>query len=259
MNIGPHLLGRRRSPQDHRDFKLSAYLPIPPLDAALAKLVADRSTPASVTEWATTITSYLKGHAPTPPKPPPMPAISWDDTEPVLDQGDTPHCVGFGWAQWGNTAPVNDGFRNSDGNAIYYECKIIDGQPGQENGSDVRSGAKAMQNRGRLSAYAFAASADEAREFVRIIGPIVVGTDWTQSMFEPDAAGFVRPTGATAGGHCYLLVGDLPAEGALLFQNSWGRSWGMSGRFKMKYADFAKLFARDGEACAAVELPVVAR
>jgi hypothetical protein len=113
-----------------------------------------------------------------------------------------------------------------------------------------------MQTRGRLSAYAFAANADEAREFVRI-GPIVVGTNWTNAMFEPDAKGFVRPTGATAGGHCYLLVGDLPAEGALLFQNSWGCSWGINGRFKMKYADFDRLFGKYGEACAAVELPLL--
>jgi hypothetical protein len=253
---GPHLLGRKPSPRDHRDFKLARFIAQDPLDRTLAQLVASTCTHISVKRWATLVTSRLTS-LPPPPAPPQPTAddVVWLDSDAVLDQGDTPHCVGFGWAQWGNTAPVDDGFANADGNAIYYECKVVDKETGQENGSTVRSGAKAMQARGRLSAYAFAASADEAHEFVRTIGPIVVGTEWTHGMFEPDAGGFVRPTGEIAGGHCYLLVGDLPKEGALLFQNSWGATWGMNGRFKMKYADFAHIFQRNGEACAAVELP----
>lgn len=171
-----------------------------------------------------------------------------------LDQGQTNHCVGFGWAQWGNTNPILDSYQDSDGHAIYYECKQIDGEPGQEDGSNVRSGAKAMQNRNKLNAYAFAETVDEIISWVRTNGPVVVGTTWTNDMFSPDKNGLVVPTGATAGGHCYLCVGDIASEQSGLFQNSWGTSWGLNGYFKIKWSDFDTLFKDQGEACAAVEI-----
>jgi Papain family cysteine protease len=264
--IGPHLLGRVPRPADSRDFQLETFLSGSPLDQALATLLADQHVAKATKVWANTVTQYLKAmpapQNPPAPAPSPTPApspsgqdVSWTDVE-QLDQGQTNHCVGFGWAQWGNTLPINDDFADSDGNAIYYECKVIDGQPKQENGSNVRSGAKAMQARGRLTAYAFASTIDGIRAWLRSKGPVVVGTDWTQDMFNPNGDGYVTPTGSVAGGHCYLLAGDVESEGALLFQNSWGTSWGTNGYFKMKVDDWAKLFANQGDACTSVELPM---
>jgi hypothetical protein len=265
--IGAHLLGRVPSTPDPRDYQLEHFLTGDPLDAALADVVAKHSSKALKT-WATLITKRVEANTPSPPAPPtpdptptpvvptPVPDVEWVDSEGALDQGDTGHCVGFGWAQWGNTLPIDDKFKNADGDAIYYECKVIDGNPRGENGSQVRSGAKAMQNRQRLTSYAFAASIDEVRAWVDSKGPVVFGTDWTDDMFEPDANGFIRPGGRVAGGHCYTCVGDLVSKSALLFQNSWGGDWGLpGGRFLMTYADAEMLFVNDGEACAAVELP----
>jgi hypothetical protein len=274
---GPHLLGRQPSPPDDRDFPLGAFLENDdPLDAALAVLQASHAAKATKT-WAAVATERIKAMSPSPPPtpdptpnptpnptpdpPPPAPspsggAVSWTDVRGTLDQGQTPHCVGFGWAQWGNTDPVEDNFANADGDAIYAECKIIDGEPGQQNGSNVRSGAKAMKNRSRLNTYAFASSIDEATKWVLAHGPVVMGTDWTNDMFNPDGNHFVKPTGGVAGGHCYLLVGYDPGAKVLEFQNSWGSSWGKSGRFYMHQADAEKLFTSQGEACAAVELPL---
>lgn len=292
-SLGSHLLGRKPSPPDARDYKLVDYLgaagnPVEgqdPLVALLATLVDHGRywDNHALKNWATAITARVIGAAPapdpspTPPTPPspqptPTPApvatdVMWLDTDNVLDQGQTPHCVGFGWAGWGDTLPIDDKYANADGDAIYYEAKVIDGEPNQEDGSDVRSGAKAMQNRKRLTAYAFAASIDEVRAWLDGHGPVVFGTEWTQAMFTPDANGYVSPADAVAdpsqvaGGHCFVCVGDLASEGALLFQNSWGQSWGLSGRFKMTYASAAVLLAGivssdgPGEACAAVELP----
>ena len=45
------------------------------------------------------------------------------------------------------------------------------------------------------------------------------------------------------------------AEDGYLFQNSWGSSWGLNGRFKIKTADLASLLAAQGEACCTAELP----
>lgn len=273
--LGAHLLGRKVSVPDQRDYKLSKYLSTDPLDAALQTLLLSRAAKATK-DWAKIVTPVLKAvnypfpdpapkpdPAPTPTPTPPVPTgdVIWDNSIGALDQKNTGHCVGFGWAGgWGDTLPIADTFQNADGHAVYYEAKIIDGEPGSENGSSVRSGAKAMQNRGRLSAYAFAVSVDEVRAWVRSHGPVVFGTDWTEDMFNPDLNGFIVPTGAVAGGHCYACVGDLPSEDALLFQNSWGSTWAQGGRFKIKYADVASLLTGldpkyPGEACAAVELP----
>ena len=184
-----------------------------------------------------------------------MPDLVWSD--PIqLDQGATNHCVGFGWAGWGDADPVEDKFQNADADAIYYECKIVDGEPNGENGSTVRSGAKVMKTRGRVGSYVFAASVDEIRQWQQLHGRVVFGTDWTNDMFQPDGQGYVRPTGPVAGGHCYLALGDLTSEDAVLCENSWGPNWGLGGRFKIKWNDFAQLFAAQGEACAGTELPL---
>jgi hypothetical protein len=184
----------------------------------------------------------------------------WEDPEAVLDQGAYGTCVGNGWAQWGNTLPIDAKLVEKDARSIYYQATIFDGQPddpdkpgGGQQGSNVRSGAKAMQKRGNLVSYAFAASITEVRAWLRNKGPVVFGTDWTHDMFNPDPNGYVAPTGAVAGGHCYIALGDLPGEGAIEFLNSWGPGWGLGGRFKMKVADAETLFGQQGEACVAVE------
>jgi hypothetical protein len=179
----------------------------------------------------------------------------WTD-EMQLDQEATNHCVGFGWAGWGDSEPVTDGYRDPDGHAIYYEAKEIDGEPRGERGSTVRSGAKAMRNRRRLGAFVFADNVDDVKRWVLTRGPVVCGTDWTRDMFDPDTSGFVRPTGSVEGGHCYLMVGYDGSTDTFSFVNSWGSAWGQGGRFHMRSADFARLLKQQGEACAGIEVPL---
>lgn len=274
--FGPHLLGRRPSAPDARDFRLEAFLALgvgasDPLDDALAVLNASHAAKATKL-WCTVATARIKAVSPAPPSPPspdPMPTpaptadVIWADPHAVLDQGNYGTCVGNGWAQFGNSDPVEDNFSEKDARAIYYEATVIDGQPdnpdapgGGQQGSTVRSGAKAMVNRGRIKAYAFANSTDTITAWLRSSGPVVVGTDWTNDMFYPDAQGFVAPSGGVAGGHCYLLIGVSADGNVYTFLNSWGSSFGLGGRFKMKVSDFAGLLANQGEACTAVELPL---
>ncbi len=272
--VGPHLLGRRPSPRDARDWKMADFLLPAPNDSILSQTVQQilnartyfASWPGILIFW-----EWAKHHqpgpgpAPTPgpppgpPKPPPAPAAKeWEDLI-QLDQRQTNHCVGFGWAAWGDCAPVEDQYQDADGDAIYYECKVIDGQPQQENGSSVRSGAKAMQSLGRLGAYVFASATAEVKQWVTNNGSVVIGSDWTQAMFTPDAKGFVQPSGPVVGGHCYLLLGYDPVQDAFEFDNSWGSAWGQNGRFFMKATDFDALVFNpnsNGEACAGLELPL---
>ncbi|MGH7484199.1 MAG: C1 family peptidase, partial [bacterium] len=186
------------------------------------------------------------------------PSVLWADKV-VLDQGDFGTCIGNGWAGWGDSLPIADTYSEADARAIYYEATCIDGQcdTSYQNGSTVRSGAKAMQNRKRLASYAFLTTLDTIREWLANHGPIVFGSDWTNDMFTPDALGFVKPTGGVAGGHCFLCIGYDTSTDSFRFRNSWGSGWGLSGDFLLKSADVTTLLAGiddPGEACAAAEL-----
>lgn len=284
-------LGRIPSPPDERDYQLRNFLGLgapryAPADAVAlieAGVAALKETEVSYRRWARTVypnpqlthwwnaldllaaaEQVIKGDTPTPP-PSPAPAgyVSWTDAEPVLDQGNYGTCVGNGCAQWGNTLPIDDRFTEKDARKIYYEATVLDGSPddpdapgGGQQGATVRSGVKAMQARGRLKAYAFASTTDEIVQFVSTQGPLIVGTDWMNDMFQPDEDGLVAPTGEVAGGHCYLLCGFDPDREEFEFLNSWGDGWGVRGHFYMRIPDFGKLLSEQGEAVAAVELPV---
>lgn len=193
-----------------------------------------------------------------PPTPgPPKPVIDgWlDDDDPTLDQGQTPHCVGFTGADWMNALPVDDHVNAPMGHDLYYACKVKDGEPGQENGSDIRSLMKVLKDRGRLNTYAAAAGIEEVTRFVCLQGPVCWGIGWTESMFTPDERGLVEPKGPDVGGHAFIEYGYDPETDEHLLLNSWGPSWGINGRFRMRGVDLAERLANGGEAWAAVELP----
>lgn len=278
--VGAHLLGRNVSYPDSRDYKLANFLnlavdntstpsdPTELIDLGLSEL---KLTTVSFKRWAAT--SYpdvtqthwwqalnyfalAKASLNPTPAPPSTTLVEWEDPEAILDQGNTGHCVGFSGAQWGNTLPIDDKFVNQDGHDIYYECKVIDREPNQENGSSVRSLAKALKNRGRLSAYAFASNVDEFVTWIQTKGPVVMGTDWLDNMFDPAADGTVNVSGSIAGGHAYVANGYDSATQEIHFINSWSDTWGNKGHFKMAKADMENLFADYGEAMVALELAI---
>ena len=216
-----HGLGRLPSPPDARDYRM--------LDAmhALEKL-------------------YV-----------PRPVKLWYSSK-VLDQGETPHCVGFAWAGWGISKPVEDPWNNCTGHDIYSRCKVLDGEPKAENGSTVRSGAQVMLDKNRLGTYFFASSVNEALNYLARFGPVVFGTIWTQGMMRPSLVGkIIRPTGSIIGGHAWLAIG-VDAYYVTL-RNSWSTEWGKAGDARIAIADLKKLFLIQGEACAATEKPLPIR
>lgn len=274
---------------------LEAGKPVPPeglLDMTVRQAIADPATRQFFITWKGILAlwAWIKHHlfpsptppvppapvppapVPTPPAPPapvpptppaPVDAPAWADPV-VLDQGNYGTCVGNGWAGWLAADPVEDpGVNETLARAIYYEATVIDGQPdnpdapgGGQQGSTVRSGAQAIQNRKRLSAYAFATTTDQVDEWLNNHGPVVMGTNWYDGMFNPDATGLVTISGAVAGGHCYLCVDKDPATNQYEFVNSWGTSWAQNGHFFIGAADFARLLAEQGDACCAAELPL---
>jgi hypothetical protein len=181
--------------------------------------------------------------------------VSWSDPV-VLDQGQTPHCVGYGCAGFVACAeadsPADITVTDALGDAIYAAAKIIDGEPGQQNGSSVRSGAKALKEFKYIDAYAFGTFA-QGQAWVRAHGPVVVGTDWTEDMFDPDTNDEVHATGDVVGGHCWLWRGVDEEYGDSEGRNSWGTSWANAGDFYISDADFKLILANGGEVLMAVK------
>lgn len=175
----------------------------------------------------------------------------------VLDQGETNHCVGFGWAGWGICLPVFDDFTDADGHKIYYLAKDAEGESGWENGSTTLAGARAMQSLGRLRTYAWAQNIDDVITWVLTRGPIVTGTNWYSAMFMPDSNGFVKIDGDYRGGHEYYINECNTSLRFLGFVNSWGEKFGLGGKFYMTFETYAELLRQNGDACTAPELPLL--
>lgn len=270
-DIGKHLLGRKTSPPDLRDYRLENFFGIGAEETAMTpneeivlaikelqlttitykRWAATKYSDVTQTHWWKAFNHLANASGVVPPTP---------TTDKIwranfqLDQGDTGHCVGFGWAGWSNAEPIENVYDNDDGHEIYYETKVIEGKPGNESGAYPRDGAEAMRARKRLNTYAFADSIETILTHLRTKGPVGIGTDWTYDMFQPDSNGFVKPTGEYAGGHWYLLYG---VEGdVLLFKNSWGSGWGDNGSFRMTIPDFQILMNAYAEVIASVELPL---
>lgn len=181
---------------------------------------------------------------------------NWDFPLEALDQMETSHCVGFSAANWGINSPINTPFANADGHRFYYECKEIEGEPNAENGAYLRSIGKVLKNNRHLEAYAFAHDMETIRWWLLNKGPLIVGTIWKEGMYTPDENNLIYATGATLGGHAYLL-NEWREDGYIGIQNSWGPEWGINGKAYISKEDFADIFSYGGEALAAVEIPYI--
>jgi hypothetical protein len=190
-----------------------------------------------------------------------------------LDQGDTGTCVGHGWKNFSRCAPLQVTAKNAPGPFdIYRKAVLLDEWPENDGeatapesdlqgGTSVRAGAKAMTQFGRLKSYLWAFDLQTMLQFLLTRGPVVLGTNWYDSMFDTDKNGIVKitPQAQIAGGHCYLARGADTKRMLIRFCNSWSNGWGKGGDAYMSFADAERLIHEEGEACTAVEQKLVAK
>jgi hypothetical protein len=183
----------------------------------------------------------------------------WDDGA-WLNQGQTETCVGHAWAHWIEDSPITHPDTVTDPYLIYAGAQMNDEWPGIDyEGTSVRGGAKWLQDQGIVGQYHWGFSLDDVRYAVKNLGPVIMGTNWYDDMFNPvwdDAKSrtMVRVGGKIAGGHAYVLNGINEIVGTFRLKNSWGRGWGVQGRASISFEDVARLLSEDGEACIATEV-----
>jgi hypothetical protein len=181
------------------------------------------------------------------------PRTKYWPTGAILDQGDKPHCVGYAWCQFIQSAPLMTR-RRVDPIALYRDAQRVDEWPGENYaGTSVRAGAKVLQRMQAINEYAWANDAATVRDFLLTRGTVIVGTDWFEGMFTVKDNGFIDATGPIVGGHAYLLSGYSVQRNAFRIVNSWGREWGHLGRAWIDFDLMNSLIANYGEACSAIE------
>jgi hypothetical protein len=190
-------------------------------------------------------------------------------TKPVLNQGNYNSCVGNTFTQICNTqlftsvrtAKNVSWFTEGFALQLYSRATHDDGMsqyyyPPNDDGSTALGGAKAAQDLGLIDRYEHTFTFDAFRAALQR-QPVCVGTLWTQDMFNPDpVSGLLTvnlgdpndPNNTNiAGGHEYLALGLDYTHQWVIFLTSWGPSFGLDGRFKISFADFATLLAAEGD------------
>jgi hypothetical protein len=186
----------------------------------------------------------------------------------TMDQGNTGTCVGHGLKALLMASPVKRGTPTAHPTPyeIYRRAILLDewsDNDAEEHapdsalqaGTSVRAGAKALQDLGLVSSYDWAHDVNPMIDFLCGHGPVVIGVNWYDTMEEPDAHGLIKigPSASVVGGHCVCIVGWSQTHGRFQGVNSWGRSWGVDGRFSISAEDMERLIHEDGEICAPVE------
>jgi hypothetical protein len=190
--------------------------------------------------------------------------VLWRHSAPILDQGNLGSCTGNALAQLINSAKFAPARRRvhkrrylveSEAVALYSRATVIDpydgAYPPEDTGSDGLSVTKAGMEQGYFSEYTHTFSFDQFLGALQL-QPVIVGTNWYEDMFEPNAKGFVSVSGRYAGGHEYLCVGVNMRDKYVTFVNSWSEWWGVKGRFRMSFPDFERLLEEDGDVTAPV-------
>lgn len=202
---------------------------------------------------------------------PPAPAPSfvtykyWNANGWWGDQGETSECVIYSWLHVIHDGPVTPKHISRtvatkplfDPTMLYQEAQGYDGTPITEvdSGLTCDAGAKALRAHGAIGEYRWAETLLEIENYLLTTGPMTIGANWYEPMFDPNPDGTVEVNGSIAGGHQWVLDGVNKIHRIVRCKQSWGRSWGLNGFFYLTYDQLDFLLSDGAEVCVFRELP----
>lgn len=175
-----------------------------------------------------------------------------------FDQGEIGSCTGNATAGAINTVPIHrPGIRlliEPDALKIYELATTIDditgSYPPTDTGSSGLSAAKAAQQLGLITSYTHAFSMVQALTAL-MSGPVITGVSWYEGFDNPDKHGLVSISGQIRGGHEFEVLGFQLGhtfdQSLVICENSWGKTWGLNGRFNFTVATWQKLLDQQGD------------
>jgi hypothetical protein len=183
----------------------------------------------------------------------------------TLDQGAEGSCVGHGVVAEYLASPVRGRFvrenrpgpyyaevGHEEAVAVYNRAKEIDEWEGVDyDGTSVRAGMLVGRERGWWEGFSWAFNMGELRAALEL-GPVVIGVEWYDSMYETVGRDLVV-RGQVVGGHCILVTGYSSRTRSYRLRNSWGTDWGQNGSAYITGTDLDRiLFQAGGEAAVPV-------
>lgn len=192
-------------------------------------------------------------------------SVDWTRRAPVFDQGDLGSCTGNAAAGLvatdsaartgytsvtvsGNVLPVDESLAVQVYSLATQLDEFAGAYPPDDTGSSGLGAAKALVKLGLASKYSHAFSLDALKSALQS-GPVMIGIEWLNSMFEPASDGTVpvdRRSGV-AGGHEFVVSAYDASVGRFRMDNSWGESWGAGGSAWFREADLRWLLSQDGD------------
>lgn len=186
----------------------------------------------------------------------------WTPGKTVLDQGQTGLCTQFG-PDASRTASPNrlESTPLATKQLNYLRAVLRD--PWSDNdqdtafqmGTSVHAAISVLQEDGLIGSYLWIETQDEMDRWLDNYGPVVVGTDWYDRMFNPRPnRGWARlqVEGVVEGGHCYCILGRSKVRGYKMV-NSWGPDWAHNGTAYIRTEDFWNTLAQGIEAVGFVD------
>src|SRR3990172_5922594 len=179
------------------------------------------------------------------------------------DQNGFQSCVGFAWTAWVEDGPITHKPKGAktpplyDPAFLYAEAQKVDEWEGAEPayfGTSVRAGAKVLKTLGLISEYRWTWDVNDVIDALLYIGPVVVWTNFYESMLTPDENGLWGIAGPVIGGHAYVLNGISQPKNLIRIKNSWSRGWGKNGFAYIMPHDLQRLLNEQGECCLATEV-----
>lgn len=172
----------------------------------------------------------------------------------AYDQGSTPHCVAYTGKGMLNTSPASALFAYTkrsrlSTDVIYAGAQAEDEWPGTDyDGTSGLGLMRHLNHAGYIQEYRWAFGVEDALLALSNIGPLAFGTWWKTTMWNTDDFGRLDISGTNEGGHEVELIGVNAEQRYVIGMNSWGRDWGLNGRFLLRFDDFEALLEEQGDA-----------